>query len=646
MKRILSLILVSLMLITTLTSCNNEIDTDRDTDTENIIDTSKDTNSQIIDTGADINTNSDIINDIEPDNKDEVMANNVTTSEIDTVGDYYTRVNYNLVNEPNVLPNKLAYNEAYFKMFNSLDELRKYVDTKVTESTFRDNYVVLIESVFTIGGSEYEDLIGYYDFKCENGKYSISKDYSYSTGNNHMLEMNAKYDYHLDIILVPKNEIEFTEDIHELDIDRVKRNKEAFFYAKPTENTPLPTEPTAFIVNRERAEQMELKVSSYGSDDGYKGEVLILYMPEQKMSNLAITKCEIENGNLYITIEKYDETDENVIIPIEHDDVIFYEIYCDTDKLSENFEVHLTLYNVWVRNIPKPQNEQANYKKILTEEQRSLLTNALMKNYSNYSYSQDLFAIKKDGSVLYGSYLSKNVNGLSYVAQVVGRPNESWGNSVAEKFRYHDYNNMQYYELEKDGWKKYDGRLLEESVFQGIAFGNIVKDINNIRFDTRIGAQYYYLEKTSDHTNYNKVIIKLDGENLKSISLYTNGSWDSIESEYIEIRYFDIGTTKVELPCLNSTEINNEKARIGVQVARWITKTHYLETVGVDNINALEIASLNDRKTFERPDKDKYWYVEAVEWKPTPGPTDDAYGELYIYKIDFYGNIIEISNNY
>ena len=66
----------------------------------------------------------------------------------------------------------------------------------------------------------------------------------------------------------------------------------------------------------------------------------------------------------------------------------------------------------------------------------------------------------------------------------------------------------------------------------------------------------------------------------------------------------------------------------------------------MDNIEAFEVDLLNDRKTFERSDKDKYWYVEAVEWKATPGPTDDAYGRLYIYKIDFYGNIIEISNNY
>ena len=580
MKRILSLILVSIMLLTMLISCGNEADTGTDTDTNTntnsqIIDTGTDTNSQIIDTGTDIN----------PDNYDDTKANNVTASEIDTVGDYYTRVNYSLINEPNVLPNKLAYNKAYFKMFNSYDELRKYADTKVTESTFKDNYVVLIESVFTIGGAEYENLIGYYGFKCENGKYSISNDYAYSTNNQHTLEMSAKYDYHLDIILVPRNEIEFTEDIHELDVNRVKRNKETFFYAKPRDNTPLPTEPTAYIVNRERAEQMGLKVSSYGSDDGYKGEVLILYMPEQKISNLAITECKIENGSLYITIEKYDETDENVIIPIENDDVIFYEIYCDTDKLSENFEVYLTLYNVWLRNIPKPQSAQEDYKKALSDEQKNLLINALMKNYDNYSSSQDLFAIKNDGSILYGSYLSKVAGGLSYVAQVVARPDESWENSIAEKFQYHDYDNMQYYELEKDGWKKYDGCLLEESVFHGIAFGNIIKDINNFRFDTRIGAQYYYLEETSDHTDYTNVIIKLDGENLKSISLYTNGSWDSIETEYIEIRYFDIGTTNVELPSLNTTEINNEKAKIGTQVARWIDSLTGIEPICLGTIN-------------------------------------------------------------
>ncbi len=364
MKRILSLILVSIMLLLVLISCKDEVDTDRDTNTDSqIIDT--ETSDTGTDTSADTNTdtNTDTSTDTSTDtdnngNKDELVeikGHNVDVTLVDTKGDYYTKVNYYEVSEPNVLPNKLAYNEAYFKMFNSLDELRKYADTTVTESTFKDNYVVLIESVFTIGGSEWEDLIGYYDFKCENGKYSISKDYSYSTGNNHMLEMSAKYDYHLDYIVVPKSEIEFTEDVHKIEVNRIQRNKETFFYAKPSDKTPLPAEPTSFIVNREKAEQLGLKVSSYGSENGYKGEVLILYMPDQIMSNLAITECEIENGNLYITIEKYDETDEDIIIEIGPNDVIFYEIYCDTSKLSENYEVFVDFYNVWLRNIPKPQ---------------------------------------------------------------------------------------------------------------------------------------------------------------------------------------------------------------------------------------------------------------------------------------------------
>ena len=236
-------------------------------------------------------------------------------------------------------------------MFNSLDDLREYADTNVTESTFKDNYVVLIESVFTIGGDEYESLIGYYDFKYVDGKYSISKDYSYSTGNRHELREDAKYDYSLDYIIVPRNEIEFTEDVHEIKVDRIKRNKETFFYAKPSDNTPLPTEPTAFIVNREIAEQMGLKVSSYGSSYGYKGEVLILYMPDQIMSNLAITECEIKNGNLYITIEKYDENAEDVIIPIGPNDVIFYEIYCDTSKLAESYQVFATINYTYLPTI-------------------------------------------------------------------------------------------------------------------------------------------------------------------------------------------------------------------------------------------------------------------------------------------------------
>ena len=75
MKRILSMLLVSLMLLTMLISCGNEIDTDTDTDTNSqVIDTSTDTDSQIIDTSTDTDTKinpGEILDLINPDKVDK-----------------------------------------------------------------------------------------------------------------------------------------------------------------------------------------------------------------------------------------------------------------------------------------------------------------------------------------------------------------------------------------------------------------------------------------------------------------------------------------------------------------------------------------------------------------------------------------------
>ena len=342
------------MLILMIISCN-QTDTDTTTDINS--------DSQTIDaTDTTDTTDTQKPTDTEPSqppitDTNGVEYHTVKTNLVDTQGYYYKKVNYYAVSEHNLIPEDEWYEyDSLFKIFTSLDELSKYAKTTLTSDVFNTNYVICIESTFVTAGCEDENLIGYYDLKCENGEYSITKDYSLSTRNNHLIEEIGRFNFETDYIIVPKGDIEYVEGIHEIEIERVQRNKKTFYYATPTMDISHKGETTAFTVNRELAEKTGLKVSAYEEMSDYNREIVILYMPYQHMSNLAITECEIKEGNLYLTIEKYNEQPEGVALPISPDDEIFYEIYCDTSKLSENYQVFLNYYEVRLPNTPKPEN--------------------------------------------------------------------------------------------------------------------------------------------------------------------------------------------------------------------------------------------------------------------------------------------------
>ena len=340
MKKHLSLFLVLLMLLTVLVSCNNEIP-------------STDTSSQTTDTEThttDTSTDTDK-SDTNKDYYDDINRYNVTVSGMDTKGDYYTKLNYHYVSD--LFPNDFG---EYIKIFDSLDELSKYADTKATEELFKNNYVVAIKNSYCIGKDEYEITLGYHDFKIQDGYYYISRDYSLSA-SSHLQEEVAEIIKSTEYIVVPKTEIEYFEGIKPIIVDHAKTNKRNFFYATTENKRLFLNRPTAFIVNREIANEIGLKVSAYEEMRDYNSQVLIVYIPEPKC-DLSIIDWEVQNGDFYFTCEMYTYS-EDVIIPKEDTDAIFYEFYINTESLSEDFQVYANINYVYLPNLPKPETKYA-----------------------------------------------------------------------------------------------------------------------------------------------------------------------------------------------------------------------------------------------------------------------------------------------
>lgn len=346
MKKHLSLFLVLLMLLCVLASCNNTT-------------SSTDTNSQTTDT-TDTQEPTDTTTDttIDTDNPDisdnyynEINRYNVTVSVMDTKGDYYTKLNYHYVSD--LFPNDFG---EYIKIFDSLDELSKYADTKATEELFKNNYVVAIKNSYCIGKDEYEITLGYHDFKIQDGYYYITRDYSLSA-SSHLQEEVAEIIRSTEYIVVPKTEIEYFEGIKPIIVDHTKTNNRSFFYATTENKRLFLNRPTAFIVNREIANEIGLKVSAYEEMSDYNSDVLIVYIPEPKC-DLSIIDWEVQNGDFYFTCEMYTYS-EDVIIPKEDTDAIFYEFYINTESLSEDFQVYANINYVYLSNLPKPETKYA-----------------------------------------------------------------------------------------------------------------------------------------------------------------------------------------------------------------------------------------------------------------------------------------------
>ena len=355
MKKYLSLFLALIISLFVLVSCN-EISTDTstatNTDTQSV-DTTVDTQKPT-DKGTDTSTDTTKDTDT-PDTSDdyynEINRYNVTVSETDKKGNYYTKLNYYYVS--NLFPNDFG---EYIKIFNSLDELEIYADTKATEDLFKDNYVVAIRSSYGIGMDESEVSLGFYDLKCQDGYYYIARDSSLSaTAHNQReaLEERRVTDY----IVVPKTEIEYFEDIKPIMVNHTKINERSFFYATTENKRLFLNRPTAFIVNREIANEIGLRVSAYEEMDYYNSEVLIVYIPKPKC-DLSILDYKIENGNFYFNCEMY-VYDEDTILTQKDTDAIFYEFYINTSSLSENFQVYANIDYVYLPNIPRPETKYA-----------------------------------------------------------------------------------------------------------------------------------------------------------------------------------------------------------------------------------------------------------------------------------------------
>ena len=362
----------------TETSTDSNTETETDTSSDTNTSTSTETNSETetnTDTSSDTNTNTSTDTDVEVE-QSEKQANQVYFSYEKKENNYYPEIRYyEEIKECFEIPKDIKKG-AYLKFIDSYEELQSYISTyDLVEDVFTNNYVVCVRQFF-YGYENEKKLIGYYDLESSNDEYSISLDHYESIEILYRSSISAP-NYHTTYIIVPKTDIVYSDQIEKISVngkESLTDEEQAFdksvdfhWYVENSETSyTLPKNPTSWVVNTDSELQRKLGLNFdyiYNLENPYR---VILYLPNEPECDFLITKKEIKNGDLYLTVEKYAQHTNEYL---ENNDVLFYDLYIeDTSLLSENYNVFISIENVFAPAAVEVENIDAGEAILIAQE--------------------------------------------------------------------------------------------------------------------------------------------------------------------------------------------------------------------------------------------------------------------------------------
>ena len=374
MNKLFYLFLAVLLLLCALASCNAESDATHDgsdshqsASSSNATDKSESTEASEK-TNASVNeeTNTDINGKKEPFEKN---GNDIFFAVSKNPNTFYPRLcEYEEITECFEIPkDERGYYRpgVFLKIINGYDELKVCIRAKdIDKKLFEDNYVICIRQLFW-GHREEKRFVGYYDLKKTDESYDISLDYYESVDHSIRLDVSVP-NFHTDYIVVPKQTIEYTEEILEITVNgRSDLEGEYFaeegFLESETEtdgeyfnegikfshscisqsnSVPLPSDPTSWVVKKGSDFTKQYGFEEYGkySEREY---ILVLYLPNEPGCDFIIKNREIINGDLYVSVDLYTAYTNKYL---DENDVKLYDLNVeDTRELKQNYNVYVTV---------------------------------------------------------------------------------------------------------------------------------------------------------------------------------------------------------------------------------------------------------------------------------------------------------------
>ena len=265
---------------------------------------------------------------------------NIKTTTVNVQNDYYiSLVSYESKNEKIDFPKEKG---RYFKIINSYEELQKYIDaSKLTEKSFNSFYVLALnfhEDITYYG----EKIIGFRNFVCEDGKFKINMDYYQS--NENLVFDDAFSEYNLTYyFIIPKEKIEYVEGIHEIEWIINERDTVSYGFYTHTDSTPLYDAPTSFIADYDTMKNEYFFKYYFNNPTGNK-KYLVLYLPYELKGDFVITKREVKDGDIYLTIENYTHKSNDYL---KSNDVKYYAIGTNPTGVKEDYTVYITINKIY-----------------------------------------------------------------------------------------------------------------------------------------------------------------------------------------------------------------------------------------------------------------------------------------------------------
>lgn len=317
MKRILILTLAALALIFALASCKKSSQAQNE---------STETNTQAsTDTGT-VEAKPRTLYDQAP-----VHASSVVIEH-----DYYSQVRRaeltSRVRE--CFPNE---NGSYFLMISSYEEMQEYfLSDLIDDSVFDSNYVVLTYH-HSYGADYGGKTVGLRSFRCEDGAYKITEDWTCGAVTNMFIEPTTEQK-HYKILLIPKNEAEYVSGVQKLEVKYIEIEQIEINPIYGANEQSLQGS-CGYVVGRGLPIVEELNASGIYSGDK---DSMLIYLESIPECEFVLTEKGISrNGDLKLTFTVYEHLEPSVRTK-------FINVKTLPEFLADNYEIYVTFEYVSV----------------------------------------------------------------------------------------------------------------------------------------------------------------------------------------------------------------------------------------------------------------------------------------------------------
>lgn len=433
----------------------------------------------------------------------------------------------------------------YYKVVKTYDGFSELVKSNYLEkSIFEDNYVLVIHRKY---GGRYMTDMGFSNFKIENGEASIDL-YEY-TGN--LMYPDCEFNQ-TEYYLIPNTiECEAT-DFAPLNINTTTVYS---YFTQGVEIEDFDFGGRALIFDEYSEFKKFKELHGIVGNFGAYGENSYIMIIEAPFSNDAsVGPLTVEGSKLTLTIDDsalYDR-EQNKYLVIE---VPTKEYGVGFDYFKGEIPYDCTLEIILNEN-NQPSYDEIDYaQKNRPKMPYDLFLEALLYNHrsNNLTTRVDKVIIKKDGTVVYGSEISRENNEVGCTETTTthlypdGRISHG-SNAYFTNYqnRYNEYS----LQTENGVWVKYDGVLKTESIYSHFNVPNLQNHFKELSYDEESGM--YYADVIVSYTTIYDLRLKIENGYVSYVTFRQEGSWEGAVEELVIITTYDVGTTVVEEPSVGT----------------------------------------------------------------------------------------------